>query len=205
MCESGTSPNSATDPSSSALRILALTAERDKRKIMRELGKPAMTTDTATASTDRVEVLRSDVQNIIDILEQYVNCPEVWDPTIARLRAALLSSFPVYQVVEWQCRHVWTGGLCCTLPKDHEGEHQHAPASDTLRAFTVLTAARDQAERQCAEEQRLANQEGLRADRAEAQLTVLRQELEELKRASHLQSLSDGQDLRDTSGKGSER
>ncbi len=34
-------------------------------------------------------ILRSDVEEIISILEQYVDCPEVWDPTIARLRAAL--------------------------------------------------------------------------------------------------------------------
>jgi hypothetical protein len=39
--------------------------------------------------TTTVEVLKSDVEAIADILEEYVDCPDVWAPTITRLRAAL--------------------------------------------------------------------------------------------------------------------
>lgn len=34
-------------------------------------------------------VLVNDIEEIISILEQYVDCPEVWDATIARLRQTI--------------------------------------------------------------------------------------------------------------------
>jgi hypothetical protein len=42
--------------------------------------------------------------------------------------ARLTAPFPVYRCEEWQCRHVFTDGRCCALPKDHTG--QHAPRSE---------------------------------------------------------------------------
>jgi hypothetical protein len=42
--------------------------------------------------------------------------------------APLPAPFPVYRCEEWQCRHVFTDGRCCVLPKDHTG--QHAPRSE---------------------------------------------------------------------------
>jgi hypothetical protein len=50
-----------------------------------------MTTDRQTGARldgDTVPVLRGDVRAIIAILVEYVDCPEVWTDTIARLRAA---------------------------------------------------------------------------------------------------------------------
>jgi hypothetical protein len=62
-------------------------------------------------------------------------------------------SFPIYESVEWQCRHVFPDQRCCIRQEGHDGEHRPATlesASSTPRVplsdqGTVIGSAPDRA------------------------------------------------------------